>query len=201
MGILSTCADEMVLKLLHLDNQVSLLKDLVNTRAGPLRVAQRNFAAAFQFGSPAWTLLHHPTAVALSDSALSTHRRRCRSMALQLSSGVWHRCDLYFNTWPFRLMGLTCVTRTAEERRALAQEFLSTPTCCLDVGFSRQLRRWLLTQFPCGPTPEETREPHKSRATERRFIGTVSGSRQPDSGTGEEPRQSGVQSTVKKCQR
>eukprot|EP00973_Karenia_brevis_P021704 2984483-Karenia_brevis.AAC.1 len=53
---------------------------------------------------------------------------------------LWRRFYFVFSSWPWRLHIIVDDQRDMASRRAVAQDFLNTPMCCLDEFFSHRLR-------------------------------------------------------------
>ena len=62
---------------------------------------------------------------------------KCRSLVLDMASQLWWRF-LNYHTRPFLLVKLTdAFTKDRAVTSAVAEDFMSSPHCCLDRDFSR----------------------------------------------------------------
>jgi hypothetical protein len=61
-----------------------------------------------------------------------------RQLILQMASEVWLKCVHYFDRYPFKLAALVDVRSEPTCVQQAAAEFLMTPECCMDAGFSRK---------------------------------------------------------------
>ena len=68
-----------------------------------------------------------------------------RKILLSLAGSLYHRCELAYATFPFKLVRLVAPDCTDGERRSVATDLFNTPRCDLDPWFSLRLRDWART--------------------------------------------------------
>jgi hypothetical protein len=104
IAIVTEPIDEFVLSFLNLDEQGSLLKDVVSKGNSPVRTVQTSLATTLVGDAPAMILQHFGSAPNLRQK----HLHSIRSMVVQLSGEIFFRLGVYFDRYPFKLLRLVC---------------------------------------------------------------------------------------------